>query len=51
MTPNEGLYLQEVRDLIQARNEEFNEIGGHPFCTFTFRTTKTGATNVFKLLY
>jgi hypothetical protein len=29
MTPNEGLSIQEARDLIQARNEQ-NEIGGHP---------------------
>jgi hypothetical protein len=28
MTPNEGLSIQEARDLIQARNEQDNEIGG-----------------------
>jgi hypothetical protein len=29
ITPNEGLCIQEARDLIQARNEQGNEIGGH----------------------
>jgi hypothetical protein len=28
MTPNEGLCIQEARDLIQARDEQGNEIGG-----------------------
>jgi hypothetical protein len=28
MAPNEGLCIQEARDLIQARNEQGNEIGG-----------------------
>jgi hypothetical protein len=28
MTPNEGLCIQDARDLIQARNEQGNEIGG-----------------------
>jgi hypothetical protein len=28
MTPNEGLSIQEARDLIQARNEQGNEVEG-----------------------
>jgi hypothetical protein len=28
MTPNEGLSIQEARDLIQARTEQDNEAGG-----------------------
>jgi hypothetical protein len=28
MTPNEGLCIQEARDLIQAGNERNNEVGG-----------------------